>query len=74
MFTDHTAIGALGDSFYEYLLKAWLLSGKTDTTARKMYDDAVNVCIQFCNRQVYVLSSGTDIFVLLHRDQASLNI
>ncbi|KAL5010690.1 hypothetical protein ScPMuIL_012995 [Solemya velum] len=37
----HTAIGALGDSFYEYLLKAWLMSGKTDTESRTMYDDAV---------------------------------
>ncbi|KAL3883745.1 hypothetical protein ACJMK2_029979 [Sinanodonta woodiana] len=38
---QHVAIGALGDSFYEYLLKAWLLSGKTDTAARQMYDEAV---------------------------------
>lgn len=38
---QHTAIGALGDSFYEYLLKAWLQSGKQDAEARKMYDDAI---------------------------------
>ncbi|KAK3097401.1 hypothetical protein FSP39_009319 [Pinctada imbricata] len=38
---QHTAIGALGDSFYEYLLKAWLQSGKKDTEARKMYDEAI---------------------------------
>ncbi|KAL4233112.1 hypothetical protein ACF0H5_007797 [Mactra antiquata] len=37
----HVAIGALGDSFYEYLLKAWIQSGKTDHTARRMYDEAV---------------------------------
>lgn len=37
----HVSLGALGDSFYEYLLKTWLLSGKKDTTARVMYDDAV---------------------------------
>ncbi|XP_072901528.1 mannosyl-oligosaccharide 1,2-alpha-mannosidase IB isoform X2 [Hemitrygon akajei] len=37
----HTSVGGLGDSFYEYLLKAWLVSDKTDTEARKMYDDAV---------------------------------
>ncbi|XP_064628473.1 mannosyl-oligosaccharide 1,2-alpha-mannosidase IA-like [Lineus longissimus] len=38
---QHFSVGALGDSFYEYLLKAWLLSGKTDNEARAMYDSAV---------------------------------
>ncbi|WAR07139.1 MA1A2-like protein [Mya arenaria] len=38
----HVAIGALGDSFYEYLLKMWIQSGKTDPVSRKMYDDAVS--------------------------------
>ncbi|CAH1798860.1 unnamed protein product, partial [Owenia fusiformis] len=38
---QHVSIGALGDSFYEYLLKAWLMSGKEDTEARQMYDQAV---------------------------------
>lgn len=37
----HTSVGGLGDSFYEYLLKAWLMSDKTDHEARRMYDDAV---------------------------------
>jgi hypothetical protein len=27
-------VGALGDSFYEYLLKEWLRSGKRDTGAK----------------------------------------
>lgn len=40
---DHTSVGGLGDSFYEYLLKAWLMSDKTDTEARKTYDDAIEV-------------------------------
>ena len=43
--TDHTSVGGLGDSFYEYLLKAWLMSDKTDHEARRMYDDAVEVTI-----------------------------
>ena len=42
-FLEHVSIGALGDSFYEYLLKAWVQSGKEDHEARKMYDDAVKV-------------------------------
>ncbi|KAH0628591.1 hypothetical protein JD844_009937 [Phrynosoma platyrhinos] len=37
----HTSMGGLGDSFYEYLLKAWLMSDKMDVEARKMYDDAI---------------------------------
>ncbi|XP_016016363.1 mannosyl-oligosaccharide 1,2-alpha-mannosidase IB isoform X2 [Rousettus aegyptiacus] len=37
----HTSVGGLGDSFYEYLLKAWLMSDKSDHEARKMYDDAI---------------------------------
>ena len=41
--TDHVSLGALGDSFYEYLVKSWFQSGKTDKLARKLYDDAVQV-------------------------------
>ena len=40
-------MGALGDSFYEYLIKSWIMSGKTDNVARKMYDDAMRVCIDY---------------------------
>ena len=43
VFPEHTSIGALGDSFYEYLLKGYLQSNKTDTEALKMYQDAVKV-------------------------------
>ncbi|MFT7818278.1 mannosyl-oligosaccharide 1,2-alpha-mannosidase IB [Arapaima gigas] len=35
--------GGLGDSFYKYLLKAWLVSDRTDTEARRTYDDAIEV-------------------------------
>ncbi|XP_053124085.1 mannosyl-oligosaccharide 1,2-alpha-mannosidase IC isoform X2 [Hemicordylus capensis] len=37
----HVSIGGLGDSFYEYLIKSWLMSGKTDTEAKNMYDNAL---------------------------------
>uniref|UniRef100_A0A8C4WVR0 alpha-1,2-Mannosidase n=1 Tax=Eptatretus burgeri TaxID=7764 RepID=A0A8C4WVR0_EPTBU len=37
----HTSVGGLGDSFYEYLLKAWLISDRTDVDARRMYDEAI---------------------------------
>ncbi|XP_029452275.1 mannosyl-oligosaccharide 1,2-alpha-mannosidase IA [Rhinatrema bivittatum] len=37
----HVSVGGLGDSFYEYLLKAWLMSDKTDEEGKKMYYDAI---------------------------------
>ncbi|XP_068087475.1 mannosyl-oligosaccharide 1,2-alpha-mannosidase IA [Hyperolius riggenbachi] len=37
----HVSVGGLGDSFYEYLLKAWLMSDKTDEEAKKLYYEAV---------------------------------
>eukprot|EP00117_Sycon_ciliatum_P044095 scpid39647/ scgid31854/ Mannosyl-oligosaccharide 1,2-alpha-mannosidase IB; Mannosidase alpha class 1A member 2; Processing alpha-1,2-mannosidase IB len=37
----HVSLGALGDSFYEYLLKAWLQTNKQDTRAREMFDEAI---------------------------------
>lgn len=43
---DHMSIGALGDSFYEYLLKAWLQSGREDQEARQMFDDAMQPIIK----------------------------
>lgn len=36
-------MGGLGDSFYEYLLKAWLMSDKTDEEGKKLYYDALQV-------------------------------
>ncbi|VDK48704.1 unnamed protein product [Anisakis simplex] len=38
----HISVGALGDSFYEYLLKSWLQSNKQDQQAKQLYDDAVS--------------------------------
>uniref|UniRef100_A0A8C7ZMW1 alpha-1,2-Mannosidase n=1 Tax=Oryzias sinensis TaxID=183150 RepID=A0A8C7ZMW1_9TELE len=37
----HVSVGGLGDSFYEYLLKAWLMSDKTDEEGKKMYYDSL---------------------------------
>lgn len=41
----HVSMGAFGDSFYEYLLKTWLLSGKQDDQSRLMYIDAVEAAM-----------------------------
>lgn len=45
-FSDHMSIGALGDSFYEYLLKAWIQSNKEDNEARQIFDDAMLALMQ----------------------------
>lgn len=39
--SHHVSLGALGDSFYEYLIKSWVMTGETDNVARRMYDKAV---------------------------------
>eukprot|EP00118_Oscarella_pearsei_P025969 m.309134 g.309134 ORF g.309134 m.309134 type:complete len:598 (+) comp45568_c0_seq1:60-1853(+) len=39
---QHLSLGAMGDSFYEYLIKAWLQSGKKDNVAREMYDETID--------------------------------
>uniref|UniRef100_A0A3Q2GN43 alpha-1,2-Mannosidase n=1 Tax=Cyprinodon variegatus TaxID=28743 RepID=A0A3Q2GN43_CYPVA len=38
----HVSIGGLGDSFYEYLIKSFLMSDKTDVEAKKMYYSALD--------------------------------
>ncbi|CAN0083356.1 unnamed protein product [Scytosiphon promiscuus] len=39
---SQVTFGALGDSFYEYLLKVWLQGGKTEPQYREMYDRAMD--------------------------------
>ncbi|XP_058127731.1 mannosyl-oligosaccharide alpha-1,2-mannosidase IA [Anopheles ziemanni] len=48
---QHMSLGALGDSFYEYLLKAWIQSGHEDDEAREMYDEAMQAIIQHMVRR-----------------------
>ena len=35
------SFGAQGDSFYEYLLKAFYQSGKKDIEGKQMYDESL---------------------------------
>ncbi|CAI4229900.1 unnamed protein product [Auanema sp. JU1783] len=35
------SLGAMADSFYEYLLKQWVITGKVDTRTKKEYEEAV---------------------------------
>ena len=41
-YSAHISMGALGDSFYEYLLKEWIQSGGKDMDARRMWDEAID--------------------------------
>lgn len=43
LLADHVSVGGLGDSFYEYLIKSWLMSAKTDMEAKDMYYEALEV-------------------------------
>lgn len=42
MCLEHYSVGALGDSFYEYLLKVWILNNRTDSNIKQMYDVAID--------------------------------
>ncbi|NP_001089924.1 uncharacterized protein LOC734993 isoform X1 [Xenopus laevis] len=55
----HTSVGGLGDSFYEYLLKAWLVSDRNDLEARHMYDSAIDAI----ERHLIRKSSGGLTFI-----------
>lgn len=39
--TKAASVGALGDSFYEYLIKTYVMTDKTDETAMEMYVDSL---------------------------------
>ena len=49
------SFGALGDSFYEYMLKLWLFTGKEADGYRRMYEESSTGAI---NRLVQTSKSG----------------
>ena len=49
------SMGAFGDSFYEYLLKTWIFSGRQDNEARLMYTDAIEAAM---SKLLHVSSLG----------------
>ncbi|XP_063703340.1 mannosyl-oligosaccharide alpha-1,2-mannosidase IA [Culicoides brevitarsis] len=48
---QHMSLGALGDSYYEYLLKAWLQSDRDDEDGRQMFDDAMAAIMEHMIRK-----------------------
>jgi len=39
------SFGGLGDSFYEYLIKQWLFTGRTEHKFLKAHEDAISVSL-----------------------------
>lgn len=60
-------MGALGDSFYEYLLKVWLQSNKEDNEARQMFDDAMQAIFK---HMLLKSTGGLSYFAELKFDRA----
>lgn len=54
-FVDHMSMGALGDSFYEYLLKSWIQSNGEDIQALQMFQELAEVRFP-CGFSLYKLS------------------
>ncbi len=50
--TEKVSVGAYADSAYEYMLKQWLLSGRTDTKAR-------DLCMILLSLVLSILTHGT---------------
>lgn len=46
-FLERTSVGAFGDSFYEYLLKSWIQTGRQDEQAHDIAEEALVSIGQF---------------------------
>lgn len=44
--TQQTTFGALGDSFYEYLIKQWWFTGKKEPQFKRMYEEVVDAVLK----------------------------
>lgn len=51
--TGQVSLGALGDSFYEYLVKSWIGTSKKDVEAKDMYFPTIRVCITWNISECY---------------------
>uniref|UniRef100_A0A0N4ZE20 alpha-1,2-Mannosidase n=1 Tax=Parastrongyloides trichosuri TaxID=131310 RepID=A0A0N4ZE20_PARTI len=58
--TKEVSLGAMGDSFYEYLLKEWIISKKEDTIAFDMYKKAS----ENIRKKMIIKSSGNFTYLV----------
>jgi hypothetical protein len=42
LLADHKTVGAHSDSYYEYLLKQWLQTNRTDDILKGLYSNAID--------------------------------
>lgn len=56
----HVSMGALGDSFYEYLLKSWLITNKRDVEGLRMYEEA----LQAFEKKLFFKSQKDGLFYI----------
>ncbi len=70
MIGTKVSLGALGDSFYEYLLKVWMQGGRSEDNYRRMYDEAMDgvdkLLVQKVGRQTEqrrLIDDGFDAYV-----------
>jgi mannosyl-oligosaccharide alpha-1,2-mannosidase len=56
--TKEVSFGSLGDSFYEYLIKVYMLTGKKDTQMKRMYLE----CVEGFKTLIHVREDGLQYF------------
>uniref|UniRef100_A0AAF5DFU6 alpha-1,2-Mannosidase n=1 Tax=Strongyloides stercoralis TaxID=6248 RepID=A0AAF5DFU6_STRER len=67
--TREVSLGAMGDSFYEYLLKEWLISDKKDNIAYEMYKKAsINI-----RKKMIIKSNGNFTYLIELKNGKILN-
>jgi len=62
-----SSLGGLGDSFYEYILKIWHMTGKQVNGYRRMYDQAIDPVM----RKMLYHAGGLTFLVELHAGRQS---
>eukprot|EP00455_Lapot_gusevi_P018063 TRINITY_DN1978_c0_g1_i5.p1 TRINITY_DN1978_c0_g1~~TRINITY_DN1978_c0_g1_i5.p1 ORF type:complete len:507 (-),score=82.22 TRINITY_DN1978_c0_g1_i5:175-1695(-) len=63
-------LGALGDSFYEYLLKVWILTGKNNDRLKKMYNRAMQAMI---THLIHRAEPGGQVYVAEYSEDGHIN-
>ena len=66
---DMITFGAMGDSFYEYMLKIWIQGGKTEAKYREMYDKA----IQGMHEKLLQVSTPSGLVFIADLNNGKLN-
>ena len=66
---DKLTFGAMGDSFYEYMLKVWLQGGRTEPMYREMYDHS----IQGMHDELLQVSSPSGLVFIADKNSGRLD-